>query len=347
MNEPENDRAAAPRETILVYHVGNIGDTVVAMPAFKALRHNFPGAAIRLANLAVADSLAHQELCAQAGVFADGVFWRPPRNLRQKIRLYARFLRLARAAKYSALYCFSPAVPKTLAGFWKLFQRAPIHHCHWSPAMGDVPLWQAYLNCLQAQGLTIPGGCFAFTETAGEREAAQKLARRLGGGKMMVFGIGGKQPACRWPLERYSQLIGALKEKEGCVPIYAGGEGERQDAAKLMAEHGGVFLYDTECRSLRGTLAFFRHCQCYVGNDTGAMHLAAAAGLPCAAIMPAHDAPAHKWRPFGERNLLLRKTIPCAGCGRQTCPQADPAPCVDFSAAEVAEKVTPWLSALS
>lgn len=93
-------------------------------------------------------------------------------------------------------------------------------------------------------------------------------------------------------------------------------------------------------------MAISRLCKCHIGNDTGTMYLAAAAGLPCAVIMSAHNEPEREWIPFGNRNLILRRKIGCSGCSLKICPKGDLAPCMDFSADEIAEKIEIWLAGI-
>lgn len=344
MNEKDDSRISKCRTRILVYHVGSIGDTIVALPAFRTLRHNFPDSEIRLINLSVADHPIHSQLYERNSVFSSCTFWTPPKNLLQKIMLYVRFLRLTLSGRYSSLYCFSPDLPRTLTGFWKIFQRTPVHHVFLFKKMGNIPLWQAYLDCLREQGLVIPDDCFSFPDRPEDRATASKLADQLDGECRIVFGIGGNQPVCRWPADRFSELIGSLRRNFDFLPVYAGGEVDRKVAEQLIARHGGIFLPDTECSSLRETMAFFRLCKCYIGNDTGTMHLAAAAGLPCTVIMSAHNEPEREWIPFGDRNLIFRKKIDCSGCHLKVCPKDDPAPCMAFSPDEIAEKIQNWIT---
>lgn len=74
----------------------------------------------------------------------------------------------------------------------------------------------------------------------------------------------------------------------------------------MLRRKYGIFLFDTECPSLRRTIAFLRFCLCYTGNDTGSMHLAATAGIPCAAFFSAHDLPPNRWHPFSRSSFILR-----------------------------------------
>lgn len=85
-----------------------------------------------------------------------------------------------------------------------------------------------------------------------------------------------------WPVERYLPLWHRLQSAYPTarpVILYGPGQQERDLAAPVLAalpqpiDAGGRF-------SLTEVAAILRKCQLYVGNDSGLMHLAAAAGTP-------------------------------------------------------------------
>jgi len=73
---------------------------------------------------------------------------------------------------------------------------------------------------------------------------------------------------------------------------------------------------------VRDSAALLERCRLFIGNDTGTMHLAASSGVPCVALFSARDEPG-KWEPMGERNVVLRKSVPCAGCMLTSCDERD------------------------
>jgi heptosyltransferase-2 len=53
---------------------------------------------------------------------------------------------------------------------------------------------------------------------------------------------------------------------------------------ELERQLGGTVINSVGRTTLREVCALLKHCQLYIGNDTGAMHLAAAAGVPVVEI---------------------------------------------------------------
>jgi heptosyltransferase-3 len=72
--------------------------------------------------------------------------------------------------------------------------------------------------------------------------------------------------------------------------------------------------------SVRESAALLQDAAFYLGNDTGAMHLAAAVGTPCIAIFSSLDWPG-RWSPYGKGHQVFRVDVPCAGCLLEVCSQ--------------------------
>jgi len=61
-----------------------------------------------------------------------------------------------------------------------------------------------------------------------------------------------------------------------------------------------------------------KHASVYLGHDSGPIHLAAAAGVPCVGIYSARN-PAGTWFPYGNRHRVILHDVPCAGCKLSEC----------------------------
>ena len=103
--------------------------------------------------------------------------------------------------------------------------------------------------------------------------------------------------AKRWPPDRYAALVAGLADRPGATSIIVGGASDRvaaRDIERSLARRhvaaarqggGGVrwinLVGQTDLSLLVGVLA---ECRALVSNDSGAMHLASACGVPVIAI---------------------------------------------------------------
>lgn len=111
-----------------------------------------------------------------------------------------------------------------------------------------------------------------------DRNVAQAI---LGDADVIAFGPTANWEGKVWParnfVELWSRLEKIFPEKKLAV-FYGPGETERALAAPVLAIPGAI---DAGGRfSLAETAAMLQRCSFFVGNDSGLMHLAAAAGTP-------------------------------------------------------------------
>src|SRR6185295_18067169 len=64
--------------------------------------------------------------------------------------------------------------------------------------------------------------------------------------------------------------------------------------------------------------ALLKACQLFIGNDSGAMHVAAAVGLPVIGIFGPTNPEAT--RPLTPKFTLVREPVDCSPCLLWTCP---------------------------
>lgn len=138
-------------------------------------------------------------------------------------------------------------------------------------------------------------------------DRARAGALLLAGRPLVALGPTANWPVKLWPAERFAGLFGALASGAlpGAVPVVLGGPGaaERAMAAPLLALLPGAI-------DLVGVLSLPEAAAClacadlYVGNDSGLMHLAAAAGTPTLGLFG--PTPADEYAPAGRRAGAIR-----------------------------------------
>ena len=107
-----------------------------------------------------------------------------------------------------------------------------------------------------------------------------------------------------WPAERFAALFYALAAGPlaGAVPLILAGPGEQERAmaAPLVALLPGA-INAIGLLSLPEVAACMQRCAVYIGNDSGLMHLAAAAGTPTIGLCATTMDRAEEMAPAGRR----------------------------------------------
>jgi ADP-heptose:LPS heptosyltransferase len=321
----------SPRR-ILVYRCGALGDTIVALPAIRAVREAHPDAELALmtANDG-AGILWTDEVLRDFGWFAHMVTYRAADIA--SVTGLARVLRRVRAfAPDLVVYLGSDhnSGVRTLRD--RLFFRLAGAERFVAASSDKVSFFgrlrrqrrqypnevDRLLEAVRRAGIEVGPPRFDLPRRAAhvERVDAALAAARFGGERPLIAMCpGSKQAAKRWPLERYAAL-GARLIADGKADVAIIGGPDEARAAEVVAHEwpAGRWTVLAGSLSVLESAELLRRTTLYVGNDTGAMHLAAAVGTTCVAIFAARE-PGRSWHPYGTAHVVLRHdAVPCANC---------------------------------
>jgi heptosyltransferase-2 len=125
-------------------------------------------------------------------------------------------------------------------------------------------------------------------------------------------------PAKRWSGRKFATLARVLHSATGLTVLMVGSRAEAAEIAEIARWAGpGV-----ETRAGRTTLpqlaSLLRRTRLFVGNDSGAAHLAAWVGAPVVVLF---GSTSPGWtRPIGPRVHVVYTHEPCSPCYARTCP---------------------------
>ncbi|MBX3237430.1 MAG: putative lipopolysaccharide heptosyltransferase III [Nitrospiraceae bacterium] len=134
------------------------------------------------------------------------------------------------------------------------------------------------------------------------------------------------QPGARyslkvWPQERYAQVADHLAERYGFRVLLGGDDRERPVAEAVAREARSASVVVAGRFTLLQFAALLKRCVLFVGNDGGAMHIAAAVGTPVVALFgPTYP---QRWGPRGGATEILYKGLDCRACFHPTCLRGD------------------------
>jgi heptosyltransferase-2 len=184
---------------------------------------------------------------------------------------------------------------------------------------------QNFLEVLRADGITVADEYLELWTEPKEEEAARKLMLNegIGAGERLVAIHPFSAVVERgWPLENFAELAQRLSREAGCRPIVVGGAGDSEtfNQVRHLFGEGAIDLVG-KC-TLRETIALLKHCVLFVGNDSGIMHLAAAAGTPLVALF-GPQSPV-KFGPWSSRAKVIYKGMKCSPCRQKFFSECEP-----------------------
>jgi heptosyltransferase-2 len=336
MNE-ELVRRATPAELhapvvanrVLVKEVNWLGDLVMSLPALRGVRAAFP-----LSKLAV---LVREELTG----FFDGLTWvdevishRSARGIGKLSGAYTA-VRQIKSGGFdlavlfpdsfeSALWVTLAGVP-TRAGYatdgrgWMLTHRA-------TPA-GDAlegHQSQYWLNLIRETLNVAP--IESVLQHQLEVNEKHQLRMRLwlaenrrepGAPLIAMAPAAAFGPAKEWPLVRYASLVDLVADHLGAECVIVGTAKERIKCEQLAATSQSGALVAAGRIGLGELIALLSLCDGFVGNDSGAMHLAAALGIPTIGLFGSTNP--LRTGPLGHCAAIIQHPVPCSPCLEQTC----------------------------
>jgi lipopolysaccharide heptosyltransferase II len=135
-----------------------------------------------------------------------------------------------------------------------------------------------------------------------------------------VIGLnpGAFRPTRRWPADNWSDLTRRLVKECGCRVIISGAKSD-QAMIDDIAQRASEPVIKATNFNLRQLVALLERINLFITNDTGPMHIAAAAGTPLIALFLSGDV--SKFRPYTAtgRHTIIRKDLECSPCYKFQC----------------------------
>jgi heptosyltransferase II len=296
-----------------------LGDTVMAVPALRALRGAFPDAEV-LAAGPWAAILTGQGLA--------NVMVSYPRSWSGRLRTAD----VVRQFHGSLALVFPNSFESALAArYWGATRRVGFAAGGRSPLLTDpVPLpsprrhqVDEYLTLVTALGASPVTPVPALTSPAPESEsrpAVRALLERAGvaprnGSTVIGIHLGAAYGSSKvWPPDRVVELTVALR-RDGSTPVLLGPATSDVASREIVAASGTPSLVGQDTPDLLPAL--LTELDVLVGGDTGVSHLAAALGTPVVALFGATDPGLSA--PRGRANVV-RHPVPCSPCFYRACP---------------------------
>jgi len=338
---PRTEPGLSGTKKLLVYLFGSLGDSIVAIPALRAVRRKFPAAEIVLlqnqgsggvvlASQVIPAGLIDRYMSYDsklAGAGRIGSFYRLWAELRRERLDAAAYLviseRPARAVRRDRLFFRSAGIPR-LYGFHAIPQEELYPFSQDGRPLRSANEAEFKLKRLEQDGIETGEADLRppliLASEADRETVGEWLAERRGRPQSVLVSIapGCKTIANDWPIENFIELGRRLIDRGGVELIVTGGPAESGLGDELVAAWGlginaaGVF-------AVPESAALLAACGLHIGLDTGTTHLAAAVGTRCFAIYGGRNNPG-LWYPLGSGHTLVRHPVECSPCRLHECP---------------------------
>jgi heptosyltransferase III len=329
---------ATSTKRVLIYRMGSLGDTLIALPALHLVARAFPDAERRmLTNFPVnvkappaAAILDNSGLIH--GYFRYAVGTRSPRELlslwwqlvlwRPQVLIYLGPVRGVEAARRDAKFFRLCGIPR-LVGV---------------PDTEDMQQnrWQESAQAFEPEGARLTRNLAELGDadlddpaswdlrlTPAEHARAEQALAPVAGRSIIAVSVGTKVQSKDWGRENWRALLARLAALYPDHALVLGGATEECDASEFAADgwrgvSSGPVVNLCGLLTPRESAATFAQARVFVGHDSGPMHLAAAVQTPCVAIFAARNKP-RVWFPYGKQHRVLYHQTDCWGCGLETC----------------------------
>jgi heptosyltransferase-2 len=315
---------------ILVRATNWIGDAVMSIPALEAVRKRFPAAHITiLARPWVSDVYRGTPFCDAIELYTPkpGMKdWTAKLALARSLETKRFDTALILPNSFdAALICRLARIP-TRIGFSRDARGILLTHPIARPKHGEIPVHERfyYLELLRRAGwidklpedgapIHLPTKPRPFTDLGIEAERPV-----IGLSPGAAFGS-----AKRWLPERFAESALELARHWNAAVVIFGSKDERPVAEQVERNLRGldrsvVVRNLAGATNLREFMERIAACQFFLSNDNGAMHLAAAIGIPTLAVFGSTD---HiTTGPTGPSTRIVREAVECSPCLKRECP---------------------------
>ncbi len=318
-------------EKILVWVPDRVSEAVLATPAVRTIRENFPEAELTL----LVSPRVHDIF--QFSPRVDRLLVYEKEGEHRGLRGMLQLVRELRQQQFAIVFF--------IGGGWK----GPL-----ITRLARIPVRAGYLS--EGRGLLLTHGVHKTLEAVKKHEVDHYQRIMLGLGlrpsnnalELFLFGdqidaikarvrtmadfeMGNQPligfipgatyfPSKRWPVENYAQLAQLICRDPRARIILFGSKAERATCTKIIAQSGAAaprMLNMAGSARLIETIALLGECDVLVSSDSGLMHAAAALHVPIVALFGATDP--RVTGPYSDNAVILHQPVFCSPCNKPRC----------------------------
>jgi heptosyltransferase III len=329
---------ASSTKRVLIYRLGSLGDTLIALPALHLVARAFPEAERRLltnfpvnakappaAAILDGSNLVH-------GYFRYAVGARSPRELltlwwqlfrwRPQVLVYMGSARGVESARRDEKFFRLCGIPRLIG----IPLTVDMQQNRWEPSEQALEPEAARI----ARNLAEVGAAHLESPaswdlhlTDAEHARAKDVLSTTASHPLIAVSVGTKVQSKDWGRGNWRALLNRLAALYPDHALALCGASEESEASEFAADgwrenSTGPVINLCGLLTPRESAAALAKARVFVGHDSGPMHLAATVQTSCVAIFAARNKP-RVWFPYGKQHRVLYHQTDCWGCGLETC----------------------------
>ncbi len=307
--------------TVVIFRLGSLGDTVVALPCFHAVARRYPDhRRVVLTNAPVAEEAPPLlAVLGDHGLVHGAIAY--PAGLRRPGDLFDLARRLRSLNATDLIYLSPPRGPGSLERDWLFFKAcgfarilglprgSDLARCRIDAGTGEVEreasrLIRTLHPATGAIDLDAPAN-WDLGLTKLERAVATTILDPLSQRRFVAVHMGGKGPGKDWGEANWTALARSLSaQRSDTALVILGAASDRPRAQTLAAAWEGPALDICGRLTPRESAAVLERACLFIGHDSGPLHLAAIGGAPTLGMFGPRTRP-RQWHPVGPRVRIL------------------------------------------
>ncbi len=312
----------------LIIRLSSLGDIIHTLPAFSALRKNFPEAEISW----LVETKGKEILEMVPGIdriipvtlkkwkLGSRRFWKDFSSLRGEIRDKDQVSIDFQGLVKSGLFSYISEARRRI-GFYRKNLREPLASIFYTESLEKVSeenhVIDKNLKLLSLLGIEESGYDFPIMLPEGLSDGIHEKLRKLGRGgekKLVLLNVGAAWKTKRWFVDRWIQLIQEI-QSEQIFPVLLWGNEEERELAGQIGQATGVPLAPS--LTLAEVIALIKDASLLVSGDTFALQVGCAFSRPVVGLF----GPTNPKRngPFRAKDRVIHPKLECRNCYKRVC----------------------------
>jgi heptosyltransferase-2 len=314
-------------KNILIRGTNWIGDVVMTLPAFAAVRRTFPKAKITV--LVKPWVAALFDLCPDV----DEVMTFQSPGAHEGFMGKMKLAQELRGRQFDMVVLLQNAIEAAIIARWahipiRIGYNSDVrgwlltHSVQRTKAIRQVHQIDYYIEMLKAAGFQSAGRTVYLPLNDEYRALGDTLLSNFGltNNKLLCGLAPGAAygPAKKWFPERYAAVADRLMMSHDAQVLMMGSESDRDSLNAVQGFTKNRLVNLAGKTNLKEAIALIAKCHLFISNDSGLMHVAGALGIPTVAVFGSTNPTTTS--PVGEKSIVIYKGVPCSPCLKKVCP---------------------------